>query len=136
MKKYLSVPIFALLLVCTMGVGCSNWEKTTYRTLATTQAAINASQAAYEVSNGTTCAKVTTGEACIEHTQTAYTVINSAKVAQTTAVNQLLAYEELKAAGSTTPAALQAAQNQAVEALNQLPVLISSITSLYVKGGK
>ena len=41
----------ALLAVCTVTVGCDNWEQNVYKTLAATQSAVNNAQAAYEVSS-------------------------------------------------------------------------------------
>ena len=125
----------ALLAVCTVTVGCDNWEQNVYKTLAATQSAVNNAQAAYEVSSsqpGGVCPVVTTP--CIPHTTTAFTVINKAKAAQTLAVDAMIAFERLKMANGA-PDALARAQADVAAALNVLPGLIADIKALYAQGG-
>lgn len=98
--------------------GCTNWERQTYQTLAASQATINQAQADYE------------GGTAIPHNQAAYTTINTAKTAQTAAVNQMVAYEQLKATGAPA-SALTAAEAQVETALTQLPAIIAEIKALY-----
>jgi hypothetical protein len=113
------IAIAAVLALVAVGmVGCANWERTTFQTLSTSQAVINQAQADY-----------TTGTA-IPRSTAAYNAINTAKTAQNTAVNLMVTYEEIKAAGGTT-ASLTAAQNDVTIALTNLPTIIANVKALY-----
>lgn len=113
------IAIAAVLALVAIGLsGCSNWERTTFQTLATSQAVINQAQADYE------------GGIAIPHNTAAYTAINTAKNAQTTVVNLMVTYEEVKAAGGTA-ANLSSAQNDVTIALTNLPTIIANVKALY-----
>ena len=108
----------ALLAVAAIGLaGCTSWERTTFQSLSTSQAVINQAQDDYEV--GTV----------IPHNTAAYNAINTAKKAQTTAVNLMVTYEEIKATGGTK-ASLDAAQADVDIALANLPTIIANIKAL------
>lgn len=119
MKRIVMLTLAALTM-CAV-VGCTNWERTTYQTLAASQATINQAQTDYQ--SGT-----------IKQTTAAYTAINTAKAAQTTAVNAFVMYEEAKAAGGTT-ASLTALQTDVGVALANLPTIIADVKALYSAGG-
>jgi hypothetical protein len=127
MKRILSLTAALLVTLCI--VGCTNWERTTFNTLASSDAAINAAQAAYEVSATAPCPPQST-IACLPHSKAVYTAINKAKAAQTLAVNSMVTYEEVKAANTGTTA-LNAAQADVNAALAQLPTLIANVKALY-----
>lgn len=114
-------------------LGCTNWEQTTYKTLAASQAVLNQAQFDYEVSASQPCAAVTVP--CLPHTSGVYKTINEAKAAQKTAVDAFVAYEEAKAQGGTS-ASLTALQADTVTALNALPGIIADVKALYTNGGK
>jgi 1-deoxy-D-xylulose 5-phosphate reductoisomerase len=109
----------AVLAVLAIGlVGCTNWERAAFQTLSTSHAVINQAQTDYEVGTA------------IPHSTAAYNAINSAKQGQTLAVNAMVTYEEVKAAGGTA-ASLAAAQNDATIALANLPTLIANVKAFY-----
>lgn len=116
MRRFTLYASLALALLAT--AGCTNWERTTFQALSASKATIDQAQADYEAGTA------------IPHSQAAFNAINLAKQAQTTAVNQMVAYEQLKATGAT-PAALTIAQSQVAAALADLPALITSIKALY-----
>lgn len=78
-----------LALVATIVIpilsACNTWERTTFQTLATSKAVLDTAQADYEAST-------------IPKNGCAYSVINDGKAAQTSAVNAMVTYEQLKAA--------------------------------------
>jgi hypothetical protein len=117
-----SILLASLSLALMVMAGCSNWERSTYQSLAASQATINQVQADYE-----------TGTA-IAHNASAYKAINSAKAAQTLAVNTFVAYEEVKAAGGTT-ASLTALETDVTVALAKLPTVIADVKALYTATG-
>jgi hypothetical protein len=119
-NKFFAYAAITLVLFAT--VGCTNWERTTFQTLAASKATIDQAQVDYEA--GTV----------IPHNLAAYQAINTAKQAQITAVNAMVVYEQLKATGAT-PTALNTAQVEVVTALSELPSLIVKIKALYI-GGK
>lgn len=108
--------------------GCTNWERTTYDALSASQAVINQAQTDYDCHTlGTVAA--TTG--CpLPHSKAVYDALMTARLAQTNAVNQMVSYEELKAAGATS-SALGVAQGQVASALVQIPADIAEIKALY-----
>jgi hypothetical protein len=111
----------AALLLCAMAigvVGCTNWERTTFQSLAASKAVIDQAQADYE--SGT----------LLPHDKAAYEAVNAAKLAQTTAVNAMVAYENVKASGGSSTA-LTTAQNVVIAALAEIPPLIAAIKLLY-----
>ena len=114
MKRIAIAAVLALVVL----VGCSSWERTTFQSLATSQALINKAQTDYEV--GTV----------IPHSAVAYKAINEAKAAQVAAVNLMVTYEEIKAAGGTQ-ASLTAAQNDVTIALANFPTIKANINALY-----
>lgn len=134
LASFLSFAPFVLMIGLILTVpmaGCSNWEQTTYKTLAASQAVINQAQADYEASATAPCAAGATN--CLPHSQADYTIINQAKADQTLAVNAFVTYEEAKAAGGTT-ASLAALQTDVVVALNNLPTIVADVQALYTKG--
>ncbi len=118
MKRALFAAVLALFIV-----GCTDWERTTFQTLAATQATLNQAQIDYE-----------TGIA-IPHSQIAYTVITKAKATDTLAVNAMVTYEQLKA-NKAAPSVQAQAQADVSTAIAQLPTLITDVKALYLKGGK
>lgn len=80
MKKFIAILACALCLT-----GCTNWERDTFNTLASSKAVIDGSQSAYEART-------------IPHNTCAYNLINKAKAAQSTAVDAMLTYEQVKSA--------------------------------------
>ena len=112
------IALAATMLVAVGIVGCTTWERTTFQALSTSKAVIDQAQTDYEVGTA------------IPHNAVAYNAINSAKAAQTTAVNFMVTYEEIKAAGGTQ-ANLTAAQNDVTIALANLPTLIANVKALY-----
>lgn len=66
--------------------GCDNFERTTFNVLSSSKAVIDDSQAKYEART-------------IPHNECVYSLINNAKAAQTVAVNAMVTYEQVKAAG-------------------------------------
>jgi hypothetical protein len=131
MKKLAVFAILAAPLL--MAAGCNAWERTTFNTLAASQATINAAQAAYEVSATAPCPPQGT-VACLPHSTADYNIINEAKAAQTLAVNAMVTYEEAKASasGSTGLDAAEAAVNSA---LANLGTLIGDVKNLYTTPG-
>ena len=126
--------VLLLLLIPALGLsGCTSWERTTFQTLAATKADIDAAQAAYEVSQPTGKCPVPSASVCLPHTQAVYEAIGTAKISQTLAVNQMVAYEQLKATGATA-SSLQVAESQVVAALSQLPPEITQLKALYTGG--
>jgi len=127
MKHRTLILALALALAIT---GCTNWEQTTYKTLAASQAVINQAQADYEASATAPCAPTAT--ACLPHSAAVYNTVNEAKKIQTTAVDSMVTYEEAKAAGGTT-ASLNALEADVNVAIQQLPTIITDIKALYGK---
>lgn len=76
--------IAAVFLFCIVAAGCNDWERTTFQSVAASKAVIDQAQVDYEART-------------IPHTTCAYNLINKAKAAQTTAVDALLVYEQVKA---------------------------------------
>jgi hypothetical protein len=112
------VTILASLTLALLAVvGCTDWERTAFQTLAASKATIDQAQVDYEA--GT-----------IPKTAVSYKAINSAKDAQTLAVNAMVTYENLKAAGISGDK-LTMAQNQVVVDLASIPSLIIDIKALY-----
>lgn len=105
-----------LALATTCLTGCSNFERETYQTLATSKTVIDQAQADYEARK-------------IPRTQAAFMIISAAKVEQTLAVQSMEAYEEIKfAKGSQS--ALDSQQAIVSAALAQLPAMIKAIEGL------
>lgn len=107
MKRYLLIP---LLLIA---AGCNSWERTTFQTLASTQAVLDTVHNDYE--NGT-----------IPKTNCAYELINDAVAADTVAVNAMVVYEQLKAKKGD----LQAQEAAVASDLVALAPLVVKIESL------
>lgn len=106
-----------VLLMCGFACNASNWERTTFQSLAASKAVIDQAQADYE--GGT-----------LPHSKLVYDTVNEAKAAQVAAVQSMSTYEALKANGS--PAAnLNAAQTDVATALAKLPALIGAVKGLY-----
>lgn len=97
--------------------GCDDFERSTYRTLAASQAVVNQAQTDYEANT-------------IAQTMASYTAINKAKAAQVVAVQAMAAYEQIKSA-SGTQSALQAQQAVVQNLVNQLPALVAAVKALY-----
>jgi hypothetical protein len=120
MKKLFSLLLVSTLVVC---AGCTNWERQTFQTLAASKATIDQAQVDYEAGK------------LIPHNQLAYTTINSAKIAQAAAVNQMVAYEQLKSTGGSA-SALAVDESQVVAAVAELPTIIIQVKALYTTGAK
>lgn len=119
MKKAFLSGVLAIALCFAITIpmtGCNDWERTTFQTLSASDTTINQAQADYEA--GT-----------ITNTTQAFQVITAAKAAQSVAVNQMVAYEQLKATGAT-PTALTASEAQVVTALAQLPTVLAEVEAL------
>ncbi len=110
----------SLTLMLFTVAGCSNWERQTFQALSASKAVIDQAQADYE-----------TGK--LPHSQLTYDAVNKAKAAQTSAVEGMITFEQLKATNATA-GALAKAQGDVAVILADLPGLITAIKSLY--GGK
>lgn len=94
-------------------LGCNTWERNTFNTLASTKSVLDTVQNDYE--NKT-----------IPQTQCAYAIINDAKAADTTAVNAMITYEQLKASKGN----LQAQEAAVTSDLLTLAPLVAQIEAL------
>lgn len=113
-KVVTNLALLALLGGSVMLTGCTDFERTTFNTLAASQAVINQAENDYEAKT-------------IPQTVCAYAVINDSKAAQTAAVQAMVIYEQLKSAGSSLTA-----QTVTVTAdLVTLPILVVDIKNLY-----
>jgi hypothetical protein len=127
-KRFFALASITLaFLTLTAVVGCTNWERQTYQALAASQATINQAQADYE-------------SGALPHSTKVYNAINEAKAFQTTAVQAMVVYEQLKATNAGADA-LTKAENAVGAALAVLPSAISDIKVLYtdtkaITGGK
>lgn len=119
MKRITALASIALVALCM--TACTNWERSAFQTLSASKATIDKAEADYTAKT-------------LPQTTAVYDVLKTANLAQTTAVNQMEAYEELKATGAGVTQ-LTVAENQVTAALSQLPAIIASIKSLYT-GGK
>lgn len=108
--------VFAGLALATM-TGCNDWERTTFQTLAASQATLDQAQIDYEART-------------IPKTATTYEAITKAKAVQTLAVQGFATYEKIKAAKGTA-SALSAQQAIVTASLAQLPTLIAAVQALY-----
>lgn len=106
--------VLVALFAGTLLSGCSNFERDTFNTLATSKSVIDTAQDAY-------VAKTIPQNACT------FAVINDAKAAQTVAVNSMLVYETEKAAGKD----LSAQTSAITEDLAQILPLVAQIKTLY-----
>jgi hypothetical protein len=102
--------------------GCTNWERQSFQTLSASKVVIDQAEADYTAKT-------------LPQTQAVYAVLKTANAAQTAAVNQMEAYEELKATGAGT-SQLTVAESQVTAALAQLPAIIVEVKGLYTTGGK
>lgn len=117
--KHRTLGMTALCIVLLFAAACSDWERSTFQSLAASKAVLDQAQTDYE-----------TG--AIAKTAASYTLINKGKDVQKTAVDGLLAYEQVKAAKGSQ-SALQAQQQIVAAALAQLPAILGDIKAL--KGG-
>lgn len=108
--------------------GCNNWERTTFQTLATAQATLNAAQTAYEQSATAPC-PVPAMQTCLPHTAAVYNTITKAKAADVLAVNSMVTFEEMKAASAGTTG-LTAAEADVNVAVANLSTLIGDVKAL------
>jgi hypothetical protein len=112
--------IVGLLLIGTLCIplaGCSNWERTSFQTLAATKATLDSAQADYESGK------------LIPHSAVAYKAINDAKLVDVQAVDAMINYEKVKASNSTGPA-LTDAQSAVDVLLLEIPPLIATVQAL------
>ena len=107
----------SLALLSMAVIGCTDWDKVAYQTLATSKAVIDQAQSDYN-------------NKAIPQTQANYNIIAKANGSQNKAVNALLLYEEAKAAGGTT-ASLTALQSDVTTDLALLPALIQDVKGIY-----
>jgi hypothetical protein len=137
----LSVKRFTLLaslaLVFLVVVGCTNWETTTYQSLAASQTTLNNAQAAYEVSKVSPCpTPANPSVPCIPHTAAAYKAITDGKVIWKSAADAMIAYETVKAANAA-PDVQTKAQNDVEAAILNVGPIVKDINALYsMTGGK
>ena len=110
MKKRI---VLAVALLVVLAGGCNTWERNTFNTLASTKAVLDTAQNDYE--NKT-----------IPQTQCAYSIINDAKAADTSAVNAMIVYEQLKAQKGS----LQSQEAAVVSDLAALAPLVAQIQAL------
>lgn len=103
----------ALCLLLVLCAGCNTWERTTFQTLSSSKAVID--QAATDYQNRT-----------IANTTCNFTTINNARAAQTTAVNSMVVYEQLKATGGN----FQAQVAVVTADLATLPALVVSLQAI------
>jgi len=98
--------------------GCNTWERKIYQALSLSKAAID--QASVDYNAGV-----------IKQTAGNQTIIQQARNAQTTAVDAMAAYEEIKATAATNSAGLSAQQAVVEAALAEILPLVAEIKALY-----
>jgi hypothetical protein len=96
-------------------VGCSDFERTTFQTLSSSQAVINQAQTDYEAR-------------WMAKTECSYAVISDAKALQAAAVSAMVVYEEQKAAHAD----LSAQTALVTSAIAKLPAIVVQVKALYV----
>lgn len=114
MKLFRKSAVLVLSVAALLTTGCNNFERTTFQTLAASQPVIDKAQDDYEARK-------------IPKTQCAFAVINDAKAVQTSAVNGMIVYEQLKATDKDLTA--QTAQVAAI--IVTLPPLVVKVKALY-----
>ncbi len=119
-SKIVSALLLAVLALTCVTVGCSNWERQTYNSLAASKAVID--QAAKDFNAG----------ALPQSAQVKLAIENAQKV-QAAAVNAFWGYEQAKIAKSGD---LAAKQKAVVDALARVPEVLALIQSFYKTGGK
>ena len=100
---------FVLLAVCLLTIGCTNFERNTFNSLAASKAVIDTAQKDYTVGK-------------IVETPCTYALINDAKAAQTTAVNAMLVYETAKTSDNEATVTL---------AIADILPLVAEVKTLY-----
>lgn len=124
MKRIL---VLALFVAPIFMIGCTSWERTTFQTLATSQAVIQQAEADYQ-----------TG-VLIKPTKSSYDAIQAAAAAQHAAVDLMVTYENIKAAGGNlNGVTADQVQAQVTVLLASLPADINAVKAAYItaKGGK
>jgi len=114
MKLFRKTAVLLLSVSSLLATGCNGFERTTFQTLAASQPVIDQAQADYEARK-------------IPKTQCAFAIINDAKAVQTSAVNGMIVYEQLKA----TDKDLTAQTAQVASIIVTLPPLVVKVKSLY-----
>lgn len=77
----------AAFALCLLLTACNTFERNTFKTLSASKAVLDTAQSDYEAGTA------------IPHNGCAFTLINNGKAVQTVAVNAMLTYEGIKAAG-------------------------------------
>lgn len=110
--------IAALISLLAIGglTGCNDFEKTTFQTLAASQALINGAYTAYEART-------------IPRTADTEAIIQKARAIDKAAVEAMVTYESMKAAKGTQ-STLQAQQAIVLAALEQLPAILQSVQAI------
>jgi hypothetical protein len=98
--------------------GCTNWERTTFQALSASKAVID--QAGVDYNAGT-----------IPQTAANQSIITQARNAQTTAVDAMATYEEIKVSATTTVTGLSSQEAVVNTALAAVVPLVAQIKTLY-----
>ena len=110
--------LFCLLIPACLISACSNWERDTFQALSASKAVIDQAGTDY---NAGTIAKSATNEA----------IITQARNAQTTAVDAMATYEEIKATAASNTTGLSQQQAIVQTALAAIVPLVVEIKALY-----
>jgi len=112
------IALFLLLPALVALSGCTKWERTTFQALSASKSVID--QAGVDYNAGT-----------ILQTSTNEAIITQARNAQTTAVDAMETYEEIKTSASTTTAGLSSQQAVVETSLAAIVPLVAQIKALY-----
>lgn len=137
MKPRITILAILCCIACS-NFTCSNWEQTTYATLASAKSTIDCASAGYNHNDAQItqyCQGVTTPSTMyLPQTAEVHDVLQKAGQAKDLAVNAMITYEASKnAAGSPNQATLQASVDTAVGALS---ADVAEIVALLKNGGK
>lgn len=115
--KALAILLALSISMCFIS-GCTNWERTTFQALSASKLVID--QAGVDYNSGT-----------IPQTSANQAIITQARNAQTTAVDAMATYEEIKASVTATAAGLSSQQAVVESSLAAIVPLVAQIKALY-----
>jgi hypothetical protein len=115
--KALAILLALSISMCFIS-GCTNWERTTFQALSASKAVID--QAGVDYNAGT-----------IPQTAANQSIITQARNAQTTAVDAMASYEEIKTSVTATAAGLSSQQAVVESSLAAIVPLVAQIKALY-----
>jgi hypothetical protein len=129
MKRLATICAGLMLALCL--AGCSEWESTVYKSLASSQTVLNSAQTAYEASAsaGTCTAAITVP--CIPHSAAAYKAITDGKTGWKLTADSMIAYETAKEAGGANSDAATKAQSVVVAELANVAIIVKDVQALY-----